>query len=188
METAFQSFSTRAQVSPNCPKGKVSLGCQLCGAQKFCLSSLFSDADINYLEGVITGRRRVGRDASLYREREILSTLFAVRYGQFKLTRGNSVGGLYVSRFYMGGDLIGLDAIATGRHSFRLTALENSEVCEISFAAITKMMGTQPQFLRRFLQAMSNALNEQEDHSTLLCRQSLDERFASFLIELAAKY
>ena len=38
----------------------------------------------------------------------------------------------------MTGDWIGLDAIATGRHGFELTALENSEVCEISFAAMKR--------------------------------------------------
>jgi CRP/FNR family transcriptional regulator len=162
--------------------------CRMCGAQKSCLSVLFHDTDGGGFEGIVTGRRRVGRDSSLYREGDVFSALFAVRFGQFKSTRRNSSGGTSVSRFYMGGDLIGLDAIAAGRYGFRLTALENSEVCEISFPAITKTMAAQPKVLRRFLELMSAALNDQVEHSSMLSKTSLDERFASFLLELGAKY
>lgn len=160
----------------------------MCGAQKACLPGLFSELDIDYLDDLIIGRRRVARDNSLYRERDLLSSLFAVRFGQFKQTQRNAIGGIYVARFCMGGDLIGLDAIATGRHHYRVTALENSEVCEISFTAITRMMATHPPVLAKFLQSMSTALNDQTEHSAALSRPSTDERFASFLLELGAKY
>lgn len=188
METTIQLLSAAERIPQQDARRYASTGCRMCGAQRACLSPLFSESDIDCFDGLVTGRRRVARDASLYRERDILSTLFAVRYGQFKLTKRNSIGGVYVAQFYMGGELIGLDAIATGRHSFRLTALEASEVCEISFAAITKMMANHPPVLRRFLQSMSTALNNQAEHSALLSRPSLDERFASFLLAQGAKY
>ena len=130
----------------------------------------------------------MARHDSLYRERDLLDTLYTVRFGQFKAIRRDSSGGLRVAQFYMPGDLIGLDAIANGRHNFRLTALENSEVCEISYAAITKMMSTSPEFQREFLQSMSSALNDEHGHSSVLSRLSLDERFASFLLDTADRY
>lgn len=188
METAIQFSSAPQRIAQPGAKEYALAGCQMCGARKACLSGQFSDTDIDNFDDVVIGRRRVVRDASLYRERDPLSTLFAVRFGQFKLTRRNSLGGVYVAKFYMGGDLIGLDAIATGRHRFRLTALETSEVCEISLTAITKMMATNPQVMRRFLQSMSTTLNDHAEHSSVLSRPSLDARFASFLLELGAKY
>lgn len=188
MDTTISPRLTPERTAQQGAKGDTPAGCRMCGAQKACLPSLFSVADLDCCDGVFIGRRRVARDASLYYERDPLATLFAVRFGQFKLTKRNSIGGLHVAQFYMGEELIGLHAIATGRHGFRLTALENSEVCEISFPVITKLMSAQPPFLRRFLQTMSIALVNQAEHSSILSRTSLDERFASFLLELGAKY
>lgn len=160
----------------------------MCGANRICVPGLFNVANIELDDGLIIGRRRIARHAILFRERDRLGTLFAVRFGQFKSTKANSLGEHSVAQFYMAGDLLGLDAIGTGRHNFRLTALENSEVCEISYAAITKTMATQPQFMRDFLQSMSTAMNDQADHSAVLAKASLDERFASFLLRLGARY
>jgi CRP/FNR family transcriptional regulator len=187
METTIRIPSTTGRAYLE-PRRQAAGECPMCGAQKSCLSALFIDTDVGCFEGIVTGRRRVARDASLFRERDMFSTLFAVRFGQFKSTRRNSSGALSVFRFHMGGELIGLDAIASGRHGFRLTALENSEVCEISYSAITKIMAAQPQVLRRFLEFMSAALNDEAEHSSMLSRTSLDERFSSFLLELGAKY
>lgn len=162
--------------------------CEICSAQNVCLSGLFSKMEADGNDSLVAGRRRVARHASLFREGDLLDTLFAVRFGQFKSIRRDSSGGLRVAQFYMSGDLIGLDAIANGRHNFRLTALENSEVCELSYAAITKKMATHPQFQRQFLQVMSNALKDEHDHSAVLSRSSLDERFACFLLSTGDKY
>lgn len=139
-------------------------------------------------DGAVVGRRRVTRNASAYREQDHFEALFYVRFGEFKLTRRNSVGEPYVAQFYMAGDLIGLDAIATGRHGYKLTALENSEVCEISFAAMKKIMSSEPKLLSRFLKAMSASLNDQADHCSVLARPSLDGRFAGFLLEMSSRY
>jgi CRP/FNR family transcriptional regulator len=117
-----------------------------------------------------------------------LTTLFVVRFGQFKSIQPDSSGGHRVTHFYMTGDLIGLDAIAEERHNSRLMALEDSEVCEISYAAVKKTMATHPEFQQQFLRSMSIALNEECDHSSVLSRSSLDERFACFLLRTGDKY
>lgn len=148
----------------------------------------FADGGLADFDGAIVGQRRFTRNASAYREQDHFEALFYVRYGQFKLTRRNSAGEPYVARFCMAGDWIGLDAIATGRHGFKLTALENSEVSEISFAAMKTIMVSEPKLLSRFLKSMSAFINDQADHCAVLSRPSLDGRFAGFLLELSAKY
>lgn len=114
--------------------------------------------------------------------------LYTVRFGQFKLIGGDAMGEQRVVGFYLAGDLIGLDAVATGRHQFRVMALENSEVCEIPFSEITRTMTVDPAIQRAFLQQLSNALNNEYCRSALLSRASLDERFAQFLVSLGARY
>lgn len=162
--------------------------CASCSSQHVCLPGLFSDVGPEGSDSLVVGRRRVARHASLFREGDRLDNLFAVRFGQFKSIRRDPSGVLRVAQFYVSGDMIGLDAIADGRHNFRLTALENSEVCEISYAAITKKMANEPKFQQHFLQSMSNAVNDGHNHSAVLSRPLLDERFASFLLSIGDKY
>jgi CRP/FNR family transcriptional regulator len=162
--------------------------CAECSAFKTCFASLLSDHDAQQFEKLVIVRRRVTRHASLYRQDDRFEMLYAVRFGQFRLVRSDANGEQRVAQFHMQGDLIGLDAIARGRHNFRLMALENSEVCEIPYAGIAKMIATQPTMQRYFLQSMSVALNDQYERSSLLSLPSLDERFASFLLQLSERY
>lgn len=107
--------------------------------------------------------------------------IYIVRYGHFKLVGDDSLGERAVAGFPMAGDLLGLDAMATGRHQFRLIALEDSEVCEISFGKLIARMAVEPEIQRLFLQKMSYALIEEYGRSALLSKTSLDERFAYFI-------
>jgi CRP/FNR family transcriptional regulator len=163
-------------------------GCASCPLIKACLPSNFNQREIQLFENVVAGKRRIARHASLFRKHDRLGMLYAVRFGQFKLIRGDHLGEQRVAGFHMAGDLVGLDGIATGRHDFRLMALENSEVCEIPFAALASVMSVEPAIQRKFLQAMSAAIISEHDHSILLSTTSLDERFATFLIRYGEKY
>jgi CRP/FNR family transcriptional regulator len=162
--------------------------CSSCHLVKACLPCNLNERETKQFEDVVVGRRRIARHASLYRQHDRLGMLYAIRFGQFKLIGGDLVGEQRVAGFHMAGDLVGLDAIATGQHQFRLMALENSEVCEIPFAAIARVMSVEPAIQRQFLQTMSNALNNEYSRSFLLSRTSLDERFAHFLLSLGEKY
>lgn len=145
-------------------------------------------SDMQRFEDLISGRRRVARHATLYREHDISETLFIVRYGQFKMTSRDASGREHIAQIFMAGDLLGLDAIGARRHNFRVAALENSEVSEIPFSAVTNAMQFDPFILRRLLQSMSNAVTGFHERFTLLSGGSLDKRFAGFLLYLGDKY
>ncbi|MFC0133889.1 helix-turn-helix domain-containing protein [Massilia eurypsychrophila] len=138
-------------------------------------------------EQLVQGKRRVARGASLYRRGDKLGMLFVVRFGQFKLVGGDLSEGR-VAGFHMSGDLVGLDAIATGRHSFRLTALEDSEVCEIPVAAMAGVTSGEPAMQSQFFRRISEVLNHEYDRSFMLATASMEEHFASFLLTLGEKY
>jgi CRP/FNR family transcriptional regulator len=114
--------------------------------------------------------------------------LYVVRFGQFKLIGGDQDSEQRVAGFAMAGDLLGLDAIATGRHNFRLMALENSEVCEIPYAEFSSMMNVEPTVQRQFLETISAALNDTYERSFLLAKASQDARFAGFLLMFGEKF
>lgn len=163
-------------------------GCSSCSLRKTCIPSNFNARQVMQFEHLVKGKRRVACHASLYRKHDKLGMLYVVRFGQFKLLAGGLVSEQTVVGFHMPGDLVGLDAIATGRHNFRLMALEDSEVCEIPFSAMTELMGAEPSMQTHVLQRMSEALSHEYRRSFLLATASIDERFASFLLRLGEKY
>ena len=162
--------------------------CAVCGADKCCIPNLFNSSDAHLFECVSTGKRRIARNATLCRENDKFNMLYVVRFGQFKVLRRDPTGVLRIVKFHMQGDLIGLDAISSGRHPAGVMALEDSEVCEISFVQLQRAMVGATQLFEQFLKTMSAALREQHERSTLLSLSSLDERFASFLLSLSAQY
>ncbi len=163
-------------------------GCSACPLINLCLPSDFNEREVRKFESVVVGRRRIARHTSLYRQHDSFRTLYAIRFGQFKLIGGDHLGAQRVAGFHMAGDLVGLDGIAIGHHRFRLMALENSEVCEIPFAALVRVMSVEPAIQRKLLQMMSAAFFEEHEHSRLLSTSSLDQRFASFLLNYGARF
>lgn len=162
--------------------------CAICGADKPCIPGLFNATDAHLFDCVSTGKRRIARNATLFRENDKFNMLYVVRFGQFKVLTRDPTGILRVVKFYMQGDLIGLDAISAGRHPSRVMALEDSEVCEISYVQLQRAMASAAAVFEQFLKTMSDALLDQHERSTLLSLSSLDERFASFLLSLSEKY
>lgn len=180
--------SCSAASMPDEPVDKATVQCALCGAAKSCLPILFHPGDADVFSTVITGKRRIERNAVLCRENDKFDMLYVVRSGQLKVLRRDPGGTLHVVKFYMPGDVIGMDAIAAGVHQVRVMALEDSEVCEISYSNVKQAMVNAPQLGERFLKIMSGTLANHYERSCLLSLPSLDERFASFLLDLSHKY
>lgn len=176
------------RVATAAPPPRNSETCTGCRSPMVSIPSIFSGMTTQQFEQAVVGRQRIARHVSLYRPNDRLEKLYAVRSGQFKLVCGGSGGAEYVVQFYLPGDLIGLDAIATGLHRFRPMALENSEVFEISFDALEKMMLTETDLRLRFMQSMVSALNNEYGRLVLMSKASLDERFAGFLLDLGERY
>lgn len=136
---------------------------------------------------MVTGTRRIARHASLCRQHDRTGMLYLVRIGQFKLISGK-LNEERVAGFSMAGDVLGLDAIATGEQNFHVKALEDSEVYEIPFARIGDAIGAEPAIRLEFLRIMSEALINEYRQSSLLATGSLEVRFAAFLIWLGQKH
>ncbi len=68
-----------------------------------------------------------------------LHFLFAVRIGSFKTTVSSLDGREQVTGFELPGEILGLDAIGSERHTCCAWALEDSEVCPLPFVQLAKL-------------------------------------------------
>lgn len=161
--------------------------CSNCSMHQLCLPMGLEDADINRLDQIIGGRRRLAKDERLYKMGEPFRSLYAVRFGHFKTYQVNAAGEEQITGFQMAGELLGMDAIS-GTHHCDAVTLEDSEVCEIPFSRLEELFGQVPALLRHFHRIMSQEITREQNVMLLLGNMRAEQRFAVFLVNLSARY
>ena len=120
----------------------------------------------------------------MFRAGSRFDVIFQVWTGVFKTVMTTNQGREQVTGFSMGGDLMGVDGIDTGRHSVDAIALEDSQVCVIPYATLERLGREIPPLQQQFHRMMSREIVN--DHSVMLHLGSMcaDERVAAFLLNL----
>ena len=130
------------------------------------------------------GRRKVRQGELLFRARDRFDSVYEVRTGFFKTVVHSLRGAEQVTGFQMAGELIGLEAIATGRHALDAIALEDSLVWALRYADLLALSREIPALQEQFHRRMSTEIASA--HAAMLQLGSMDaeERVAGFLLDL----
>ncbi|RJG09382.1 fumarate/nitrate reduction transcriptional regulator Fnr [Massilia cavernae] len=162
--------------------------CSVCSLKTLCLPHGLSSTELGQLDKLVVRRRRLERDESLYRMGDPFRNLYAVRFGQLKTYQLDAHGSQQITGFQMTGDLLGLDAIGGGSHHCGALALEDSEVCEISYADLEEMLTQLPRLMQHFHRIMSNEISREQGAMLFLGSAKAEQRFAIFLLGLSARH
>ncbi len=132
----------------------------------------------------MTVLRKVAHGEALFRSGDRFDALFEIWTGFFKTVIATSQGREQVTGFQMGGELMGLDGIDTGRYSVDAIALEDSQVCVIPYEVLETLGREIPSLQKQFHRIMSREIVQ--DHSVMLHLGSMhaEERVAAFLLNL----
>jgi CRP/FNR family transcriptional regulator len=114
--------------------------------------------------------------------------LHAVKSGTFKTVGVSRNGDEKVTGFHLSGEMLGLEAISSGRHAYTAVALEDSEVCAIPFAALEKMALTVPTLQHRLFRVLSGDISRDQGLMLMLGSMSAEQRLAAFLLSLSRRY
>jgi CRP/FNR family transcriptional regulator len=87
----------------------------------------------------------------------------------------------------MAGELIGLDGIAEGRYASTATALEDAEVCGVSYEFFSELAATNVTLQRTLIQHMSREIVREHRLMALLGSMTAEERLAVFLLNLSQR-
>jgi CRP/FNR family transcriptional regulator, anaerobic regulatory protein len=185
MQTVQFATASRPHQVPILPERQSR--CAGCSLHELCISTGLGETDMQELDRIIV-RRKVPRGGILYRMGDPFANLYAVRLGHFKTHQLSSDGVEQITGFQMAGDLLGMDAISTDRHHCYAVALEDSEVCEIPFARLEELFVKIPMLLRHFHRSMSQEITRDQNAMLLLGNMLAQQRFASFLVNLSARY
>ncbi|WP_085583233.1 MULTISPECIES: helix-turn-helix domain-containing protein [unclassified Pseudomonas] len=159
--------------------------CAACRVSGLCLPTGLPVDDSQCLGALIGPRIRIHKGAPLFNANDPLTTLYAVRCGSFKTNLNNAEGQGVVINFWMPGDVLGLDAIATEHHVCDAIALEDSEVCPIPYRRLQALARDFPVLQQSLNRLMSREIVREHERVLMLCNLTAEERLANFLIDLS---
>ncbi len=144
-------------------------------------------AGLEELQAAFGPPRRLARQQYLFRAGEACAGVYLLQQGSVKISTLSPNGDEQIVRFYLPGELIGLEALGEARHSSSAVALEESRVQALSLPALHALYERSPGLYRRLLQIVSRRIAELHEHMLTLGRKTAAERLAAFLTDLARR-
>ena len=161
------------------------VACAACALRKFCLANGSHD---DLMPDMPANRRRLKAGEPLFRKGDAQNALYAVRAGFLKTCAVLPTDERRILGYHIMGDVIGLDAMATGSHPTETVALNSCEVCEIPIERAERMMAGRQAVAVHLRGLLSEQIAKAGDHMVALGAYSARQRVAGFLLDLAARW
>jgi CRP/FNR family transcriptional regulator len=161
--------------------------CANCGLSQLCLPASIGSDDLPRLEQVVQVKRSLDREQQLYAAGQPFHALYVVRSGSFKTYAMDGEGETQVLGFHLPGEIMGLDAIASGGHQCSAEALEKSSACEVPYERLEQVARELPGLQQQLLRVISREVQHDQRHLVMIGRKAALERLAIFLHSLSQR-
>jgi CRP/FNR family transcriptional regulator len=177
-------------INADAPAGarKFEVTCSSCNLRELCLPGSLGADDLKRVENLVYARRRLKRGESLFKSGDEFNAVYALRSGFFKTSLIDADGREQVTGFFMGGELIGMDGIGSGRYNGHAIALEDSEVCVMPFSLVEELSREIPALQRHLHAVLAREIVRDHGVMMLLGSMRAEERLATFLINLSKRF
>jgi len=165
----------------------IKVACSNCNLRELCMPMDLTTEELDRIDAVVGARRKVKRGATLFRNGEKFTSLYAIRTGFFKTCLVAEDGRDQVTGFQMAGEVIGLDGIVNERHACDAVALEDAEVCVMPFDRIEELSRDINALQHHVHKIMSREIVREHGVMLLLGSMRAEERLAAFLLNLVQR-
>ena len=165
----------------------IKVACSSCNLRELCMPMGLSTQELDRLDDMVATRRKVKRGATLFRNGEAFTSLYAIRTGFFKTCTATEDGRDQVTGFQMAGEIIGLDGIVNDHHTCDAVALEDAEVCVMPFDRIEELSREVNALQHHVHRIMSREIVREHGVMLLLGSMRAEERLAAFLLNLVQR-
>jgi CRP/FNR family transcriptional regulator len=162
--------------------------CPDCGFTGWSQRARLSANEFRSFDDRIEHRRPKKNHEFVHRAGTALVSLYVINSGFLKASINDNNGHEQITGFFMPGDLVGMEAIATGKHQCNTTALEDSSLCGIVFASLEQLNREIPSLQRDFNQTLGAEINRDHGMMLLLGAMRAEERVAMFLLNLSRRF
>jgi CRP/FNR family transcriptional regulator, anaerobic regulatory protein len=180
---AINSISNVIEMNSN----TIKVACSNCNLRELCMPMGLSPTELERIDDVVANRRKVKRGATLFRNGEKFTSLYAIRTGFFKTCVASEDGRDQVTGFQMAGEIVGLDGIVHDHHTCDAIALEDAEVCVMPFDRIEELSREVNALQRHVHKIMSREIVRENGVMLLLGSMRAEERLAAFLLNLVQR-
>ncbi len=170
------------------PLGPRKTHCATCAHHGRCLPVGLDGEDLARFDRLVGSQRRLRKGDVLFHAGKPFAALSAIRCGSLKTSILAEDGREQVAGYHMAGEIIGVDGIATTRHTCSAVALEDSEVCAVPFDGLEELMQSVPGLQHNVRQALAREVSRNHALMLLLGSMRAEERVAAYLLDLAERY
>ena len=136
--------------------------CRNCGIRDMMLFADLNEQDFNLIHAPIDDLvYQPGQ--TLYDESGKALGVFTLRKGMVKLVRVTADGRERVVRVLFPGDVVGLEALATGHYDSQAVALSEVSVCRIPLEVMHQLGANSPRLHRKLMEKWQSALKLADD-------------------------
>jgi len=161
--------------------------CPECPVLALCLPAHLAAEELGAFARQIDSRRDLREGEVLFRAGDAFEALYAVHQGSVKTSILPEDGREQVAGYYMQGEIVGFDGIASGRHTCNSAALENSVVCSVPFAALEQLARTMPLLQQCIYRMLTRELARNHDIMLQFGIRDAQARLVAFLLDLARR-
>jgi len=154
--------------------------CRNCGIRDMVLFADLNEQDFNLIHAPIDDLVYQSGH-SLYGESDKAIGVFTLRKGLVKLVRVTVDGRERVVRVLFPGDVVGLEALATGHFDSQAVALSEVSVCRIPLDVIHQLGANSPRLHRKLMEKWQSALKQADDWLAELNFGSARQRVLHFI-------
>ena len=177
MEQAVKSFHKQAQVA-----------CSQCSLVELCLPKGLTAEELEVFEQAISRKKPLEKSEYLYRAGEEMTSLYTVKTGGFKANIDSLDGQENIVGFFLPGELMGLDGIASGQYQCDMIALGDAHVCQLSYRDFERVSEKFPVLRQEILSVSSNNMTTAQKMLMFIGKRPVEERLAMFLISISQRF
>lgn len=164
------------------------VNCRSCALAKLCLPFSLSLSEIEDLDKLVRRSRPMEKGEFLFRQGEEFRSVFAIRTGTVKNYHITNTGVEQITGFQLPSELLGLAGMDGGVYPVSAQTLESTSVCEIPFDRLDELVDVIPKLRRQLMRIMSREIREDQQMMLLLSKKTSEERVATFLLNLSARF
>lgn len=154
--------------------------CRNCGIREMVLFADLNEEDFNLIHAPIDDLVYQSGQP-LYEALDKALGIFTLRKGMVKLVRVTADGRERVVRVLFPGDVVGLEALATGRYDSQAVALSEASLCRIPLDVIHQLGANSPRLHRKLMEKWQSALKLADDWLAELNFGSAKQRVHHFI-------
>lgn len=161
--------------------------CQDCGFFEWVRHASLTVRESRRFAKHIEHRRPRQPREFVHRAGSALTSLYVINSGFLRTSVIDGNGREQITGFAMPGDLVGMEAIATGRHQCNTIAIERSSICGMAFADFEQLNLDIPALQHHFHRAMGAEIARDHGMMLLLGAMHADEPVSMFLLQLSRR-